>query len=462
MDKAEKGKKAYARRLGSRIFSEANDLKRTPDALASELGWDIDEVRCIIDGEADIRSSKALLMRMAEVYPVSLSSLWLEPDDTDEGVVIVSAADSAASGRVFDRQDRDGALSAYYEYRDTAMSRLAPYRPEWIQELRYVGDSKPDNPDVAFNHGHLMHQLTFFIGEVNFYWITDGKRHCREMNTGDSALITPFVPHSFTSRNPDPNKKGLIVAVTYGGAVRQAAASLSHLTIEQMDASAGDMRDTRRAFKARIERYRNNESLSICGLAQRLMGNGMSIDRAEVLAAADALPNAEELPLLGAALAVKPGDLWVVPMSVDDEVAITHLADSPTRPFPDTNAPFCELSELARTPHQPGQRSFNVAMLGCDADTSGPGFQHQLHEYIYNYGDQDIDLLWGDRREAVLAPGDSVYIRPMVEHWLQGPAGASLAMSRIAGELVDDVYDEFATFATDGRSRALAETKRWY
>jgi D-lyxose ketol-isomerase len=71
-------------------------------------------------------------------------------------------------------------------------------------------------------------------------------------------------------------------------------------------------------------------------------------------------------------------------------------------------------------------------------------------------------LFWGDGRSASIGPGDSAYIRPMVEHWLQGPAGACLAMSRIAGELVDDVFDEFATFATDGRSRALAETKRWF
>jgi hypothetical protein len=459
MDTADK---AYAKRLGSRIFSEANDLKRTPDALASELGWDVEEVRRIIDGEAGIESSKALLMRMTEAYSVSLSALWLEPDDTDEGVVVMASADSAATGRVFDRQDRDGELSPYYEYRDTAMSRLAPYRPEWILELRHVGDSDPDNPDVAFNHGHLMHQLTFFIGEVNFYWIADGKRHFREMNTGDSALITPFVPHSFTSRNPDPEKQGLIVAVTYGGAVRQAAASLSHLTIEQMETSAGDMRDMGRTFKARIERYRNNESLSVSGLTERLLADGIPKDRAASLAAAEVLPSAEELPKLGAALAVKPGDLWVVPMTEDDEVAITHLADGPTRPFPDTNAPFCELSELARTPHQPGQRGFNVVMLGGDTDTTRPGFQHQLHEYMYNYGDQDIELIWGDGRRAILAPGDSAYIRPMVEHWLQGPAGAGLAMSRIAGELVDDVFDEFATFATDGRSRALAETKRWF
>ncbi|HCP00534.1 MAG TPA: hypothetical protein DIT35_03495, partial [Rhodospirillaceae bacterium] len=95
MNTSGKGDKAYAKRLGSRIFSEANDLKRTPDALAAELGWNIEDVQRIIDGEADIESSKALLMQMTEVYPVSLSALWLDPDDTDDGVVIMSAAESA-------------------------------------------------------------------------------------------------------------------------------------------------------------------------------------------------------------------------------------------------------------------------------------------------------------------------------------------------------------------------------
>ena len=28
----------------------------------------------------------------------------------------------------------------------------------------------PDNPDVAYNNGHLLFQATFFIGPVNFYY----------------------------------------------------------------------------------------------------------------------------------------------------------------------------------------------------------------------------------------------------------------------------------------------------
>ena len=69
-----------------------------------------------------------------------------------------------------------------------------------------------------------MHQTTFFIGPVNFYWETGGKRYCAEMNTGDSNYITPFVPHSFASR--DPEQPGLIIAVTFSGLVGRALTGL--------------------------------------------------------------------------------------------------------------------------------------------------------------------------------------------------------------------------------------------
>ena len=35
------------------------------------------------------------------------------------------------------------------------------------------------------------------------------------MNTGDSNYITPYWPHSFTSR--DPKQKAYILAITFGG-----------------------------------------------------------------------------------------------------------------------------------------------------------------------------------------------------------------------------------------------------
>ena len=76
------------------------------------------------------------------------------------------AEDSARSSRIMERGG-----SPYYEYRDTVMSGGAPFRPEWIKELFYVNDNDPNNRTVKWNNGHFMHQFTYFIGDVNFYYI---------------------------------------------------------------------------------------------------------------------------------------------------------------------------------------------------------------------------------------------------------------------------------------------------
>ena len=99
------------------------------------------------------------------------------------------------------------------------MSRLSYFKPEWIKELRVVDNSNPKNPDVIYNNGHFLHQITFFLGPVNFYWKEGDKSYCKEMNTGDSNYITPFYSHSFANR--DENKDAIIIAVTFGGEVRK-------------------------------------------------------------------------------------------------------------------------------------------------------------------------------------------------------------------------------------------------
>jgi len=136
------------------------------------------------------------------------------------------AEDSAKSSRIMKRGG-----SPYYEYRDTVMSGVAPFRPEWIMELCVVNDNDPNNKSAQWNNGHFMHQFTYFVGDVNFYYIgDDGKKQIAVMKTGDSMYITPFVPHTFATRK-DSKKDGQILALTYGdkltGEIKQELVSLS-------------------------------------------------------------------------------------------------------------------------------------------------------------------------------------------------------------------------------------------
>lgn len=209
----------YLQKMGGRIQSEFNDLKRTLESASEELNIDLQKLENIISGNCNLGEIHELIFKMGEKYPIDISDLFLLKDDCDNGIKIMNRYESELSNRIFNRKNKNNILKPYYEYRDTAMSRLSPFKPEWIRELRVVEDSNPDNSDVIYNNGHFLHQITFFIGPVNFYWKENGQSYCKEMNTGDSNYITPFYPHSFTSRNK--NKDAIIIAVTFGGEARK-------------------------------------------------------------------------------------------------------------------------------------------------------------------------------------------------------------------------------------------------
>jgi methylphosphonate synthase len=197
-------------------------------------------------GTAPPEVYEQIINRMVEVYPISRLDLYVRRDDTDEGVVIQTALGSLASSRIFSRADRSGLPSPYYEYRDSAMSSVGPYRPEWIKELRTVSSDDALDPDVAYNSEHLMHQNTFFVGPVNFYWKIDGQSHMKQMNTGDSNYITPFVPHSFASR--DSSREAYIIAVTFAGKLDTVHQDLMVLDPKGVEESLLDLSDRLVAF----------------------------------------------------------------------------------------------------------------------------------------------------------------------------------------------------------------------
>ena len=448
----------YLKTLGARIRSEANDLKRTPEALAAELGMSEETVAAVLAGKSDQNTAQDLLRKMTQAYPISLADIWVDEDDTDHGVRVMTAESSRRSARVFDRLNSEGNLTEYYEYRDTAMSRGAPFKPEWILELRTVQDADPYNPDVAYNNGHLMHQTTFFIGPVNFYWQTGGKKYCAEMDTGDSNYITPFVPHSFASRDPD--QPGLIIAVTFSGQVGRAMREFMTIGAASANRAAGDLRDEK-AFHQRLARHCAAESISAAFLQRQAVENGMDAERARQIAKGEQAPTAAEIDVLATILSVRPSDLMVHPLSEAEEVIVQQAREQVSRPYPDGNAPTYRMTELARSRQQPYMKGFEVTVLGGQSEM----FEHALHEYIYNYGEEPVELIWEPDRTAVLNPGDSACIRPLVRHRFDRPEGAQeghLAVIRVPGQLTDQTLDEFASFATAGRNRVAAETGRWF
>ena len=219
--------------IGSKILSEFNDLKRTLESASKELGVNLSILNDAVKGELPKNELDDLLNRICSYYPININEFHFDEINPNDRFVHFLAEEALLTSRTYKRKNSKQENTDYYEYRDSATSRLSKFRPEWIRELRVVNNNDPLNNDVAYNNGHFMHQLTFFVGPVNFYYKYKGEYFCEEMNTGDSNYIPPFVPHSFTSR--DKQKETYIVAVTFGGNFKNILPRVSALDNKMID-----------------------------------------------------------------------------------------------------------------------------------------------------------------------------------------------------------------------------------
>ena len=198
-----------------------NDLKRRPEDAALDLGISKKKIEKILDGKLNIDFN--LIQKAVDVWPINYNDFFHINDDTKNGYKICKNVQSNTSERIMYRNGKP-----YYSYKDTVMSKVSAFRPEWIQQLVVVNNSNPDNKKVKFNNGHFLHQFTYFIGPVNFYYIVSKKKKVVEMNTGDSMYISPYIPHTFTTRKNSSKKLGYILALTYTDKVDSE--SLNELT----------------------------------------------------------------------------------------------------------------------------------------------------------------------------------------------------------------------------------------
>jgi uncharacterized RmlC-like cupin family protein len=448
----------YLKTIGNRILSQANDLKRTPDALAAEIGFDKDQLMSIINGDSNIEQALSVIDKMVNTYPISIKDLLSVQDDTHNGVKKVDSETSAISSRVFNRPNAAGELTPYYEYRDTAMSCTAPFKPEWISQIRCVDNNDPYNPDVIYNNGHLLHQVTFFVGPVNFYWESNGKKYCSEMNTGDSNYITPFVPHSFTSRKE--GEECYIIAVTFGGAISEAQDELYKIGSEKINEIAGDARSRSDLFKMRLKRYLDAESVDNDWLTNELTQKKLINNDIETLLAGECTDVAI-LEKLANTLNINIKDLMVTSIDHDDEVLLSFRDKEKLREYPSNSKQAYKIKKLARTTRLSYVKGLDIHIQNDDTIF----ISHSLHEYAFNYGKHTVILNWNEDEEVMIHPGDSAYIRPFTPHSfkrLNSSQDGNLVIMRIPGVLTNELLDEYSCFAVNGRYRTCGENKRWF
>ena len=437
-------------RFGNYFLGVLNDLKRRPEDAAKELNISVEEIMNIIEGRKEI--SYEIIERAVKIWPVNTRDFYLIKDDCPDGIKIMRAEESAQSSRIIER-----AGLPYYEYRDTAMSTVSLFRPEWIEELCIVDDNGPNNSAVQWNNGHFMHQFTYFIGAVNYYYRgPDGEKKVAVMNTGDSVYGTPFRPHTFATRK-NAKKNGLILALTYGNQL--AADTQQELSAigEELGMSYWlDFSDRKKAFSSLLNFHRICASLSFEELTKRT-----NIEKEELIKFENGteIPSFDEIITIAKAMNINSRDL-LPPDVIEDKVIVQYYKDSPNWYYPESSRAY-KIVELCHSKNLPFSKAFEFSILKNNDDEFD--LQIGLHQYIYNVGEENVQLNWqieNSNKHDELEPGDSAYIKPNVPHNFRG--GGKLMVLRIAGRVAGDAQRELSSLDQTDAIRAISETSMWF
>ena len=449
MDKQEESRSKELIKSGQNFLGILNDVKRRPEDAARELKVSLDEINSILSGKKEL--SADIIEKATKIWPVNARDFYIIHDDCPQGIKIMRSEESKQSSRIMER-----AGYPYYEYRDTAMSKTAPFRPEWIMELCFVDDNDPRNKSVQWNNGHFMHQFTYFIGEVNFYYIdSDGEKKVAVMNTGDSMYITPFVSHSFASRN-GAKQPGLILALTYGskitGDIQQELSTLLNLGQE----FALDFSTVEKSTSALLKYFREISSLSLDEISKRA---NIPTNKIVEFESGKTTPSNSDLQKLAEALTANLRDL-LPNDKTENKVIVKHHDEGKKWFYPNQTRAY-EFVELANTTILPYSKSFEIKIN--NVDNNELDLRAGLHQYVYNIGNNTITINWildGQIFSEKIHPNDSLCIKPFVEHNFRGEG--KLLVLRIGGKIVGDSQRELSFVGKENTKRAISETMQWF
>jgi methylphosphonate synthase len=320
-----------------------------------------------------------------------------------------------------------------------------------------VDDNNPSNPQAQWNNGHFMHQFTYFIGEVNFYYRTlNGEKKVAVMNTGDSMYITPFVPHTFATRK-GAKQNGLILALTYGskltGDIQQ---ELSALSVSLGSEFALDFTSKQAASSSLLKFHREIANVSLDELSKR---TGISKSNIEDFEKANKVPSNSDFEKIAQALNVNARDLMPND-KVEDRVIVRYHDEGRKWHYPESTKAY-QFLELASTTALPYSKAFEVEVL--DSQSKDLDLRAGLHQYLYNVGQTPVLLNWesdGKQYAQSVNPGDSAYIKPFVKHNFRGKG--RLLILRIGGKAAGDPQRELSFVGKENAKRAIAETMQWF
>jgi len=439
------------KRSGHNFLGLLNDIKRRPEDAAKELEIPLEEINSMIKGEKEIPLT--LIKKAIKKWPLNSRDFFLIHDDCTSGVKIMRFEESEKSSRIMNRAGKP-----YYEYRDTAMSSVSLFRPEWIEELCFVEDNEAKNPKVQWNNGHFMHQFTYFIGDVNYYYKDgNGEKRVFVTKTGDSVYGTPLRPHTFTTRK-GAKKNGLILALTYGNKISaDTQQELSAIGNELSLQYHLDFSTRKKAFASLLKFNMEAATITIEELSKR---TGIKNDLIqEYLDASSSIPDLIILSKISKALSISVREL-IPPDQIEQKVIPKKYEQGHKWFYPNETKSY-ELIELVQSQNLPFSKTLEITIHENSNDELD--LKLGLHQYVYNIGESKIRFNWkiGDKKfQEIINPNDSIYIKPFVNHSFRGKG--KLMVLRIGGRMAGDAQREFSNLSKEDAERAINETQMWF
>ncbi len=421
-----------------------NDLKRRPEDAAKDLGVRKKTIDNILNGKKNL--SFQLIKKAVGVWPINFSEFFETEDDTKNGYKIFKNAEANSTQR---KMYRGG--EAYYLYKDSVMSKITSFRPEWIQQLKVVNNLNPNNSNVKFNNGHFLHQFTYFIGPVNFYYMSNKKKKVAKMNTGDSMYISPYIPHTFTTRKNSENKLGYILALTYSDKIStETLNELNAIGYNLVRRLKLNLKNKIHSFKTVLNYFIKNSSIS-----NEVFKDKIGIDLKKILLKKK-IPNSKMLKKITKLLGINERDL--TPPIMESEVKIQKYRNNKKWYYPSNTQKRYSFVELTSLSQLPTSKAFELTIL--TEKENGTFFEAPTHQYIYNIGKEKISIKFEKKNIEIFNPGDSIYLKPNLEHKFIGRG--KVLIFRIGGQISSDTLFHLSWLSDMNLQRLLKDDQYWF
>ena len=420
-----------------------NDLKRRPEDAAKDLNITKKEILKFLNNKKEI--SYKILNKATKVWAVNHGDFFSFSDDTQNGFKIMRSDKSNKSKRIMIRGKKP-----YYLYKDTVMSKVSPFKPELITELVVVENDNPNNPKVKFNNGHFLHQFTYFIGPVNFYYLKNNKKKIAKMNTGDSMYIAPYIPHSFTTRKNKKNELGKILALTYSDQIdNETLNELNVLGFDIANKYRIDLTNKNKAFWENLDIFLNNSSITLNEFKKKT-----NIDLNKLRKKKN-IPNLNILKKISNFLNIGLRDL--LPPKEKIEVKIQKYSQNRNWYFPSNKKKDYLFVELTNIPQLPYSRGYEFHILSNHKINRT--LEVPSHQYIYNIGHTNVQAVI-NKKKIKINPGDSLYIKPNLKHYFNQKG--KLLILRLGGRISGDRLYQLSMLSKQNLFKTIDDIKPWF